>query len=123
MLHWGDFAAAHARPRLDRYRDRLLTCNDDIQGTAAVTLGALVGAVNATQSRISEQTVVLLGAGSAGIGVAAGTLLAITSPLQTVSVAWIEAMPKASRPTTKTTPSRPNESGAVDITILRRTRK
>jgi malate dehydrogenase (oxaloacetate-decarboxylating) len=70
LLQWEDFAATHARPLLDRYRDRLLTFNDDIQGTAAVTLGALIGAVHASRSRLSEQTVVILGAGSAGVGVA-----------------------------------------------------
>jgi malate dehydrogenase (oxaloacetate-decarboxylating) len=70
LLQWEDFAAAHARALLDRYRDRLLTFNDDIQGTAAVTLGALIGAVHASGSRLSEQTVVILGAGSAGVGVA-----------------------------------------------------
>src|SRR5271163_3685538 len=43
LLQWEDFATAHARPILDRYRDRLLTFNDDIQGTAAVVTGALAG--------------------------------------------------------------------------------
>jgi len=65
-----DFATAHARPILERYRDRLLTFNDDIQGTAAVAAGALSGAVRASGSRLRDQRVVLLGAGSAGIGVA-----------------------------------------------------
>jgi malate dehydrogenase (oxaloacetate-decarboxylating) len=41
LLQWEDFATAHAKPILERYRDQLLTFNDDIQGTAAVTLGAL----------------------------------------------------------------------------------
>src|SRR6476659_6082056 len=44
LLQWEDFATAHALPILERYRDRLLTFNDDIQGTAAVTVGALHGA-------------------------------------------------------------------------------
>jgi malate dehydrogenase (oxaloacetate-decarboxylating) len=70
LLQWEDFATQHARPLLERYRDRLCTFNDDIQGTAAVAAGALVGAVAASGSRMREQTVVLLGAGSAGIGVA-----------------------------------------------------
>jgi malate dehydrogenase (oxaloacetate-decarboxylating) len=70
LVQWEDFATAHARPILDRYRDRLLTFNDDIQGTAAVVAGALVGAVRASGSRLRDQRVVMLGAGSAGIGVA-----------------------------------------------------
>jgi malate dehydrogenase (oxaloacetate-decarboxylating) len=70
LLQWEDFATAHARPILDRYRDRLLTFNDDIQGTAAVVAGALAGAVRASGSRLRDQRIVMLGAGSAAIGVA-----------------------------------------------------
>jgi malate dehydrogenase (oxaloacetate-decarboxylating) len=70
LLQWEDFATAYARPILDRYRDRLLTFNDDIQGTAAVVAGALAGAVRASGSRLRDQRIVMLGAGSAGIGVA-----------------------------------------------------
>ena len=70
LLQWEDFATPHARPLLDRYRDRLLTFNDDIQGTAAVAVGALTGAIHASGSRPRDQRIVMLGAGSAGIGVA-----------------------------------------------------
>jgi malate dehydrogenase (oxaloacetate-decarboxylating) len=69
LLQWEDFATAHALPILSRYRDRLLTFNDDIQGTAAVTLGALHGAAKVAGRPLSQQQVVMLGAGSAGIGV------------------------------------------------------
>ena len=69
LLQWEDFATAHAQPILERYRDRLLTFNDDIQGTAAVTLGALHGAATVAGRPLSQQQVVMLGAGSAGIGV------------------------------------------------------
>lgn len=69
-LQWEDFATAHARPLLDRYRDQLLTFNDDIQGTAAVALGAVLSAVNIKEESLKEQTIVFLGAGSAGVGVA-----------------------------------------------------
>jgi malate dehydrogenase (oxaloacetate-decarboxylating) len=68
-LHWEDFATAHARPILERYRNELLTYNDDIQGTAAVTLGAILGAVSVTGQKLRDQQIVLLGAGSS-IGVA-----------------------------------------------------
>ena len=69
LLQWEDFATAHALPILDRYRDNLLTFNDDIQGTAAVTLGALHGAAKVAGRPLSQQQVVMLGAGSASIGV------------------------------------------------------
>jgi malate dehydrogenase (oxaloacetate-decarboxylating) len=69
-LQWEDFATPHARPILERYRDQLLTFNDDIQGTAAVALGAILSAVKVTGKRLKEQQIVMLGAGSAGIGVA-----------------------------------------------------
>ncbi len=69
LLQWEDFATAHALPILERYRDKLLTFNDDIQGTAAVALGALHGASMVAGRPLSQQQVVMLGAGSAGIGV------------------------------------------------------
>src|SRR5882724_1907856 len=69
-LQWEDFATPHARPILERYRDELLTFNDDIQSTAAVALGAISGAVGVTGKSLKEQEIVMLGAGSAGIGVA-----------------------------------------------------
>jgi malate dehydrogenase (oxaloacetate-decarboxylating) len=69
LLQWEDFATAHAQPILERYRDQLLTFNDDIQGTAAVAVGALHGAAKVAGVPLSQQQVVMLGAGSAGIGV------------------------------------------------------
>jgi len=69
LLQWEDFATPHALPILNRYRDKLLTFNDDIQGTAAVTVGALHGAAKVAGRSLSQQQVVMLGAGSAGIGV------------------------------------------------------
>ena len=71
-LQWEDFATPHARPILNRYRDQLLTFNDDIQGTSAVALGAVLGAVRVTGKSLKQQQIVMLGAGSAGIGVADG---------------------------------------------------
>ncbi|HVO60551.1 MAG TPA: NAD-dependent malic enzyme [Terriglobales bacterium] len=71
-LQWEDFATPHARPILNRYRDQLLTFNDDIQGTSAVALGAILAAVKVTGKNLKEQQIVMLGAGSAGIGVADG---------------------------------------------------
>jgi len=71
-LQWEDFATPHARPILQRYQDQLLTFNDDIQGTSAVVLGAILGAVNVTGKSLKDQQIVMFGAGTAGIGVADG---------------------------------------------------
>ena len=62
--------ATIATPLLDKYRDQLCTFNDDIQGTAAVTVGTLLAAVKVAGVQLSEQNVVFLGAGSAGCGIA-----------------------------------------------------
>src|SRR5246127_2864145 len=78
-LQWEDFATPHARPILQRYRDQLLTFNDDIQVTAAVVLGAILGAVKVTGKRLKEQQIVMLGAGSTGIGVSDGLRAAMIS--------------------------------------------
>ncbi len=59
----------HARPLRDRYRDRLCSFNDDIQGTAAVTLAALLAGGMATGCPLGSQCVVILGPGSAGTGI------------------------------------------------------
>ena len=69
LLQWEDFAGANAGRLLARYRDRLCTFNDDIQGTAAVAAGTLLSAINVTGIPLKEQRVALLGAGSAGIGI------------------------------------------------------
>src|ERR1700747_25699 len=71
-LQWEDFATPHALPILRRYRDEMLTFNDDIQSTAAVALGATIGAVKVTGKSLKDQQIVMFGAGSAGIGVADG---------------------------------------------------
>jgi malate dehydrogenase (oxaloacetate-decarboxylating) len=76
-LQWEDFANTHARPILDRYRDQLLTFNDDIQGTAAVALGAILGAIRVTGKSLKDQHIVILGAGSAATGVADGLCAAM----------------------------------------------
>jgi malate dehydrogenase (oxaloacetate-decarboxylating) len=70
LLQWEDFSGVHARPILNRYRDQMLTFNDDIQGTAAVTLGAIISAVRVAGSSLRDQEIVFLGAGSASTGVA-----------------------------------------------------
>ena len=70
VLQWEDFSKNNAARLLERYRDRLCTFNDDIQGTGAVTLAGLLAAMEVVGSRITEQRIVILGAGSSAIGIA-----------------------------------------------------
>ena len=69
-IQWEDFSTPHARPLLLRYQNDLLTFNDDVQGTAAVVLGAAVGASKVAQKNMKDHKIVFVGAGSAAIGVA-----------------------------------------------------
>ena len=69
LLHWEDFAQQNANPILARYREHMCTFNDDIQGTAAVATGTLLAAVQATKTKLTEQRIVVAGAGSAGCGI------------------------------------------------------
>jgi malate dehydrogenase (oxaloacetate-decarboxylating) len=77
LLQWEDFANHNAARLLDRYRDRLCSFNDDIQGTAAVAAGTLLSAIAITGVPLTEQRVAILGAGSAGCGIAALLLRAM----------------------------------------------
>ncbi|WP_435020027.1 NAD-dependent malic enzyme [Tundrisphaera sp. TA3] len=70
LLQWEDFAQSHAGPLLERYRDQLCTFNDDIQGTAAVTTGALLAGIRGSGGSLQDQRVAIFGAGSAGCGIA-----------------------------------------------------
>lgn len=69
FLHWEDFGRGNARRILDDYRDQLCTFNDDIQGTGAVTLAALLSASKVTQLPLTQHRIVLYGAGTAGTGI------------------------------------------------------
>jgi malate dehydrogenase (oxaloacetate-decarboxylating) len=70
MLQFEDFAQPNAMPLLQKYRDRICCFNDDIQGTASVTVGTLLAACRSKGVKLSEQRVAFVGAGSAGCGIA-----------------------------------------------------
>lgn len=70
MLQWEDFAEHHAHLLLDRYRDRLCTFNDDIQGTATVALSVVLSGLRQSGRALIDQRIVIVGAGSAGSGIA-----------------------------------------------------
>ncbi|MES9683082.1 NAD-dependent malic enzyme [Gottfriedia acidiceleris] len=68
LIHWEDLGNVNARKILDKYGDKILTFNDDIQGTGAVTLAAIMSALNVTGESLKDQRIVVFGPGAAGIG-------------------------------------------------------
>jgi malate dehydrogenase (oxaloacetate-decarboxylating) len=70
LLQWEDFSPGNGRRILERYRDRLCTFNDDMQGTGAIVLAAAISAIRACGTPLRRQRVVIFGAGTAGMGVA-----------------------------------------------------
>ncbi|UBU08816.1 NAD-dependent malic enzyme [Nonomuraea gerenzanensis] len=70
LLHWEDFGPSNARRILERYTGRICTFNDDMQGTGAIVLAAMLGAVRVSRTPMREQRVVIFGAGTAGTGIA-----------------------------------------------------
>ncbi|MDD1791674.1 NAD-dependent malic enzyme [Enterovibrio sp. ZSDZ42] len=79
LIQFEDFAQKNAMPILERYKDRVCCFNDDIQGTAAVTVGSLIAACKAAGTKLSEQRITFLGAGSAGCGIAEAIIAQMVS--------------------------------------------
>ncbi len=77
LLQWEDFAKPHAKGLLEKYRRRICSFNDDIQGTAAVTLAAILAAAKKEHQTFKEQKIVIVGGGSAGLGIADHLLKAL----------------------------------------------
>jgi malate dehydrogenase (oxaloacetate-decarboxylating)(NADP+) len=69
-IQWEDFANINAVPILERYRDKICTYNDDIQGTAGIALAGIFAALRITRQKITDQRFLFLGGGSAGTGIA-----------------------------------------------------
>jgi malate dehydrogenase (oxaloacetate-decarboxylating) len=70
LLHWEDFGPENGRRILEKYTGRIATFNDDMQGTGAITLAALLSAIRVTATPMREQRIVIFGAGTAGVGIA-----------------------------------------------------
>ncbi|WP_413283197.1 NAD-dependent malic enzyme [Vibrio sp. MA40-2] len=79
LIQFEDFAQKNAMPLLERYKDEVCCFNDDIQGTAAVSVGSLLAACKAAKSELSKQRIAFLGAGSAGCGIAEAIIAQMVS--------------------------------------------
>lgn len=78
LIQFEDFAQGNATPLLEQYKDKVCCFNDDIQGTASVTVGTLLAACKAKDESLAEQTFVFAGAGSAGCGIAEQIIVLMT---------------------------------------------
>ncbi|MFC3025413.1 NAD-dependent malic enzyme [Vibrio zhugei] len=79
LIQFEDFAQKNAMPLLKRYKDRVCCFNDDIQGTAAIAVGSLLAACKAAGTKLSQQRITFVGAGSAGCGIAEAIIAQMVS--------------------------------------------
>ncbi len=70
LLHFEDFGRSNAAVILEKYQDKILTFNDDIQGTGIISLAGVLGAMNISKEKITGQVFLTFGAGTAGVGIA-----------------------------------------------------
>ena len=70
LIHWEDFAKINARRHLEHYKDTMACFNDDIQGTSVVVLAAILTALEKQKTSLDQQRMMIVGAGSAGMGIA-----------------------------------------------------
>ncbi|HXH55323.1 MAG TPA: NAD-dependent malic enzyme [Gammaproteobacteria bacterium] len=70
FLHWEDFGRDNARRVLERYRSKICTFNDDMQGTSVVAVSAMLTAMDRLHQKLADQRIVIFGAGTAGVGIA-----------------------------------------------------
>lgn len=70
LIHWEDFGRENAHKVLEKYKDKILTFNDDIQGTGAMIVSAVMSMSKASNTLLKDQKIVIFGAGTAGIGIA-----------------------------------------------------
>lgn len=70
LLHFEDFGRSNAAVILEKYQDKILTFNDDIQGTGIISLAGVLGAMNISKEKITDQIFLTFGAGTAGVGIA-----------------------------------------------------
>lgn len=69
-LHWEDFGRSTAATILEKYQNRITTFNDDVQGTGIVALAGILGALEISKEKFTDQRVMIFGAGTAGVGIA-----------------------------------------------------
>lgn len=69
-LHWEDFGRSNAATILEKYQNRITTFNDDVQGTGIVALAGILGALEISKEKFTDQRVMVFGAGTAGVGIA-----------------------------------------------------
>jgi malate dehydrogenase (oxaloacetate-decarboxylating) len=96
LLQWEDFHKENAIKQLDRFRDRICSFNDDIQGTASVALGGLYASMKITRRRLRDETVVMAGAGASAEGISGLIVSAMVEDGLTVSEArrriwWVDS--------------------------------